>query len=528
MEIKTTPNRKSLFILVTILIIVVVSHAQNLFLYPYYTDVEGTQIANGWSMATKGELSPYTFSYEEPPIGTFVMSAWLSISGGLSSFGFPINSGRTLMLILHVLTVALIYGIAKKTSKSDLTAAIAAIVFSFSPLATILQRRVLLDNIMIVWLLTAFYLVLGERRTLGHYLASAAFFGLSVLTRGATIFFIPAFIYTIRLRSDPHHRRFATMLWLALAAVLIAYYPLYAQMKLELFPQGWLLGGDFPHVSLIGRLLDRGPDTGRFLNIASGVAQSFKAWTDMSSLAADPVLVFGGIISTIFVLILSVDNPAFRPLVAMVLAFCLNLLFGGQIFDSAAVWILPFFAVNVGLVTGALTKIISNTVQLPIMRYALMFAVGAILLYPFWVFDSSRAGIYTINQVEGQLEAVNWIKTNVPKDAVVVTDNFAFVDLRQSFDNAHHYWQVDTDPAIKFNVLDDNLCSIDYMITTPQVSADIGLYKLDLMRRTMESSQVLVRYPNNGWPVEIRQVNKQNCAPKIASNDAPVTKKSVK
>ena len=135
MEIKTTPNRKSLFILVTILIIVVVSHAQNLFLYPYYQDVEGTQIANGWSMATKGELSPYSFSYEEPPVGTFVMSAWLSISGGLSSFGFPINSGRTLMLILHVLTVALIYGIAKKTYKSDLTAAIAAIVFSFSPLA---------------------------------------------------------------------------------------------------------------------------------------------------------------------------------------------------------------------------------------------------------------------------------------------------------------------------------------------------------------------------------------------------------
>ncbi|MEP7287750.1 MAG: glycosyltransferase family 39 protein [Chloroflexota bacterium] len=519
-----TSSRKSLFILVALLILVGYVQAQNMFHFPYYQDSEGTSIANGWSLASTGTLSPYTYAYNEAPAGSFLMSIWLAASGGLGAFGFSVNSGRVLMLVLHLMSVALLYGIAYKTTKSDLVAVITSLIFAFSPLVAVLQREVILDNIMLVWLLAALYLILGEKRKLTHYLVSALCFGLAVLTKGAAAFFLPAFIYIIRLKADPFHKRFATSLWLALFVFFIAFYPLYAQMKQELFPQGWVLGGDFPHVSLLERLGDRGPETGRFLNIGSGLPQSFATWVDLGNVAADPVLVYGGLICAVFVLLMALDNRNLRPILAMTLAYGVYLLFGGQIFDSAAVILLPFLALNVGIVAGAIAQWIGAHLSQPVLRYGLSTVVLAVMLYPFGIFYANRLGIYTVNQVAGQIEAVSWVKANLPKDALIVTDNYAFSDLRDTMPNAQHYWKVDTDPAVKFTLLDNDVCSIDYVLSTPQVYADITTFHLELMQQALDRSQVLMSYPNQGWPVEVRQVSKQNCAPKTTANPTAGTK----
>ena len=102
--------------------------------------------------------------------------------------------------------------------------------------------------------------------------------------------------------------------------LFISFYPLYAQMKEELFPEGSALGGNFPHVSLIERLSDRGPDTGRFLNYGSGLGPAFQDWVDLSNPTADPVIIYGGLVAAIFVLLMAVDDRKLRPLVAMLIA----------------------------------------------------------------------------------------------------------------------------------------------------------------------------------------------------------------
>ncbi|MFO7323235.1 MAG: hypothetical protein DIU68_016015, partial [Chloroflexota bacterium] len=53
-------DRKSWFIVVTILIVVAVTQSTNLFQFPYYQDNEGTVISNSWSLIQEGKLSPYT------------------------------------------------------------------------------------------------------------------------------------------------------------------------------------------------------------------------------------------------------------------------------------------------------------------------------------------------------------------------------------------------------------------------------------------------------------------------------------
>lgn len=286
-------------------------------------------------------------------------------------------------------------------------------------------------------------------------------------------------------------------------------------MKQELFPEGWLLGGDFPHVSLIEQIMDRGPETGRFLNMGSGLEESFDLWVNIANINADPILIYAGAISLVFVVLLALDNRSIRPLLAMVIMAGFKLVFGGQVFDSDALLILPFLALSVGIVVAAVSNFVGSSGSSGFVRFALSGVTVALLLYPFWIFYSNRTDIYTLDQVEGQMLAMEWINRNIPEDAVVITDNYAFVELRQTHPYTHHYWRVDTDPAIKYNFLSDDVCNIDYLLTTPQVFGDIDAFNMDLMRRAIEQSELLISYENNGWPIEIRQVRKKDCLSRI-------------
>jgi 4-amino-4-deoxy-L-arabinose transferase-like glycosyltransferase len=506
-------DRKALFLLTALLLIIGIVQAQNMFRFPYYHDEEGTHMANGWAMASEGKLSPYTYSYENPPGGTLLVGGWLLLTGGTNAFGFPLNSGRILMLILHIATTALIFMISKKITRSTIAASIAALVFAFSPLAASMQRVVYMENIMIVWLLASFYFAVGEKRTLFHYYASALFFGMAFLTEESAIFFLPALLYTVYVSSDKHHRRFATALFTAIAILLASFYPLYAQMKQELFPEGTALGGNFPHVSLIERLSERGPDTGRALDYGSGLASAIQQWVDLKSPVSDPVIIYIGAINCLFVLLLSIDHREIRPLLAMLLAEVVHLLLGGPVYVYDVILLLPFLALGVSAVAGQVQRWLwgmNND-----FKYVLVPITMAVMLYPFWSFYGSRLDIYTQNQVDGQVKAAEWVAKNLPQDAVVVTDDYAFLWLRETHPNTQSYWRVDTDPAVKFAILGDDVCNIDYVIATPQIFSDITTFNMELMRRTIENSDVLMTYANDGWPIEIRQVKKTYCVPTV-------------
>lgn len=498
-------NRKGLYIVALLMFVVFAVQFQNLFNFPYYQDAEGTNMSNAWSLKNGGDLSPYTYTYEEPPAGSVMMSLWLSATDHLDLFDSTLESGRVLMLLVHLVNLAMVYGITYKISKSSVAALVATLIFTFSPLSVIYQRRVLLDNMMMMWLLISMYLIIGKDRTLVHYLSSAIIFGGAVLTKIAALGMMPAMFLIILVQSHKHHRRFAVYQWVAIAVLVISFFPLYAQMRQELFPEGTLLGGDFPHVSLIEQFAERNA-----LEFGTGLTNSFDTWVNLENPGADPILIFGGIVATVLVFLLSFENRPYRSAILMTIAYMFYLMFVKRVYTSDIVVMLPFLAINIGIIVGLLMQLVDGLPNF-VFKAAGGLVVLSIVLYPFYVTYMSRTAIYTENQVNGQLEAINWLEENAAPDAVIVTDNYAFVDLREHFPGTEHYWRVDADPEIKFTVLDDNHCNIDYVLTTNQVTSDVEEYKLELVRRAIQNSEILFSYDNNGWPIELRQVTKDDC-----------------
>src|SRR5260370_30604316 len=127
-----------------------ISHGYHLFLYPLYITDEGIYMRQAWSVLHEMRLSPYTYYYDHAPAGWLMIAGWVSIlPHQFEAFGNAINTGRVLMLLVHIASTFLLFQIARRLSASLIAAVVATFFFNLSPLAIYYQRQVLLDNLMV-------------------------------------------------------------------------------------------------------------------------------------------------------------------------------------------------------------------------------------------------------------------------------------------------------------------------------------------------------------------------------------------
>ncbi|HXX78903.1 MAG TPA: hypothetical protein VEI53_10445, partial [Ktedonobacteraceae bacterium] len=144
----------------------------NLFSFPSYTANEGNIMANAWSIL-HGHITPYIYSYSQPPIGWIQIAGWLELSGGTASFGNIINSGRVLMLLFATASSLLLYLITSRMSGSRSAALLAMVLYTFSGLGLIYRQEVLLENIGIFWLLLSLCVITTGKSTLKTFVFAA-------------------------------------------------------------------------------------------------------------------------------------------------------------------------------------------------------------------------------------------------------------------------------------------------------------------------------------------------------------------
>lgn len=511
-------EKKESLLIMTLLVISGMAHGYNMFNFPYFENDEGVYLSQAWSLLTQGKLAPYTYWYDHAPVGWMFTAIWLQLTGGLFTFGFSMNSGRVFMLVIHLFSTYLVIKIAKKLTGDNYAGVISAIIFALSPLGIYFQRRLLLDNIMIFFVLWSYCLIIGNRRKLSHYIASAVLFALAVLTKENAIFFIPSFLYTIYSSAHTHHKKFVLIKWILVSGFIISLYFLYALLNGEFFPYGSVLGGSSPHVSLMETLKYQFTRSGGGIsNIENSYFwRFFNVWFKQ-----DSFIIFFGIVSNIFLLLISIvqKRKTYLGFSLLGLFFWLFLLRGGVVFEFYISPLIPLLSLYIGVV---LFEII-----LLLKKFTPKFVSNAIItatclsLFTFYLNYSQESRAlgqnqignltYASKQTLAQIESINWVKNNLPRDSIIIIDNYSYLELHNAknstdrvFPNAHWYWKVNSDNDIKEEIIRNNPESIEYILLTPQMDHDLILGASLLVTEAHKNSGIIKEFASEGWGVIIK------------------------
>ncbi len=453
------------------------THGYHLFEYPLYSTDEGIYVERAWAVIREDRLSPQTYYYDHAPGGWLQLAAWeFLLPGHFETFGNPVNSGRVLMLLLHLASVFFLFEIARKLSGGLLAPVIATFLFNFSPLAIYYQRMVLLDNIMVFWVLLSIYLLLLRRAVLFAALWSGLAFGISVVTKENAIFFAPTIFYLLyrRTKGDPS-RRFAMTLWLFAAGAVISAYFLYATLKGELFPPQIdfsLIHQPQGHVSLLYELWYQ-------VHRDQGTLFSHGSFLYTEWLPKDKYLLAGGTAAMLVSLYLGwrdkERNLSF--LVAGTLAFeiAFYLARGSVILDFYVIPLIPLFALCIGLVADRALK----SLAAPAARVAVAVVpalAAALLLLPaggYLLTHDPQTGklktndVYYLPLTYLQQEQIAWTRAHIPPTARIISDDDIWVALHEGslsypYDQSH--WEAASDPPIRNKIFGANWRNIDYIV----------------------------------------------------------------
>lgn len=505
--------------LVFVLAISALAHGINMFGFPYYENDEGVYMSQAWSLITSGKLAPYTYWYDHAPAGWMFIALWTLLTGGFYTFGFSLNSGRVFMLVLQVASTFLLMLITKKLTKSTFAAVIAGLIFSLSPLGIYFHRRVLLDNIMTFWVLLSYVFVLHKKLKLNHVILSALFFGIAVLTKENAIFFIPGLLVSLYFNSHKHNRMLTLFMWIFVSGSIVSLYFAYALLKGELFPTGALLGGNQPHVSLIGTLVYHSSrNGGSILDFANSYFwKQFFLWIEQ-----DLFIFGGGLISTVLLTLTAffhrTRNVDYIGVLLLSLGMLLFLIRGGVVFEFYIIPILPIFSLLIGL----LFQFIQHAViqRLPVISnkkvvfFGISIFIGGYTLFSMesraFSQNTDSQWVYKSNQTKPQLEAIRWLNRYSNSSDTIIIDNYSYLELNDPenpagkvFDNAEWYWKVDLDKDVGKILLNNNPEKIDLIASTPQMLKDIENGISPLMTAAFQNSRVWKVFENDGWDVHL-------------------------
>jgi endo-1,4-beta-D-glucanase Y/4-amino-4-deoxy-L-arabinose transferase-like glycosyltransferase len=494
-----------------------VAHGLNMFQYPSFTglDDEGIYASQAWAILREGQLSPYTYVYDHVPGGWILVAGWMALTGGPHAFGSAIDSGRVLMLVLHVASLVMVYRLARKLGCGVAVAGVAAFIFTASPLALPYQRRLLLDNIMLFWALLSLDLLLDGWGRLSRVTLSGVCFGIAMLTKETAVFLLPPMLYIAWQQRWQHQGRFAIVGWLVPMVVVVSWYPLYAALKGELLPAGAAVqfstsGYGNTGVSLIDSLVWQvGRGGGGPFNLDN------QFWTLVRSewLPGDAALLVGGALATLGNLVRGCRGRtvAERRALAIGLLGLLPLLYlvrGGIVFDFYILVAIPFLCLNL----AALVTPVADRVRVSVRVVAGLASAGGLVVGYLHAGALEPAFAQAPNAAGRDL--LGWIKADVPSDAVILTRDDLWTDLREpglggpGFPNIQSYTKVASDPAIHTGVLADDWRNVDYLVRSPGLEQTLADSDNTLALDALHNAHLVRGWTADGNTLELWKVDK--------------------
>lgn len=484
-------DRGELVLVAALLVLSLLLHSWNMFGFPYYENDEATYISRAWQFVTTGELDVYTYRYDHAPAGWMVMGLWLGATGGPETFGSLLASGRILMLLVHLVSTALVYGIAKRVAHGSIPAGvIAAIVVAASPVGIYFQRRILLDNLLVLWVLVALWLLLARRLTLGIVILSGMVFGVAVLTKLNAAFLGLGFLVVLWARSRGSLRVHVLTQWLAFAGATVSLFFVYALLNQELLSAPIGADGEPVRVSLIdtfGVQLGRG-DFAWPWDPQGSFLQAVGSW-----LNKDWLTLTAGAIATVALAVIAARR--FRrtalplAIVVLIVSYVAFLARGKVVIDLYVVPLIPLLAIAIGAVVGLALHDVPRRVARP----ALAASIATALIAGYATAAPVRH--FYVDETSNQLAALDWIAENTRAGDVIVGDNYAYPALAQESDHEKvlYFFNAEYDPEARERYGDD-WRNIDYLVVTHEVVEQISQGTVPKIGAALEHAQLQAEF----------------------------------
>lgn len=499
-----------------VLVIAAISHSFNMFGYPLYLGDEGIYMSQAYAVAKLGKITPYTYWYDHSPVGWLQIALWTVLTGGFTTFGTAIDSGRVLMLLFHLGTVLLLYGLVLQMTGRSWLAFVAAMVYTLSPLSLIHGRRVLLDNIMTFWMMLSVLLFIGHRNRIAPMLYSGICYGITVLSKENAALLLPAFTYGLwtQIRVSQYNGRFARTAWLFTAGSIISTYLLFAALRGELFH---LPSVTKSSISLFGTLFWQ---TGRKAD------NLFMHNLQMDWLQRDSWLLLSGAAVTIGY---SIFGDVKKRFVALLSGFMfLSLIKGGAGLDFYILPMLPLLALlNALAVHDGLVWIKSRKWQIAGMTItdrSIFIPAFSLVLAVLMLFANLKQypQIFSLKQTTLQRDALAWIRQHVPSQSKLAIDDDLWVDLQAGgaagtpkYPYAHSHWKIDGDPEIYRDLLKNNWQNLDYLVLTPGLGQRFREKGDAILAPAYLNSKAVVLFDDGTASIEIRKVVKPSGATNV-------------
>lgn len=491
---------KSLFVLLILLGLTGVFHAVGMFRNPQVIDDEGTYVAQAWAVVNLRELAHYTFWYDHPPLGWFQLGIYAELTGAFDRAAHAIDAGREFVFVTHLVSVVLLWVLARRLRFARWSAALTVAVFALSPLAVQFHRVVFLDNIATPWVLASFVLAASPRRRLADVAGAAVCFGVAVLTKETTLLLLPALAWLLWQSTDRSTRRYTLAVASSLFVAIGTAYLLFAVVKGELTP-----GAD--RVSLFEGLRFQllGRDAGgSVFQPGSANRRTAELWFNLDWVT--PVV-------AALVAPLALFVRRLRPFAVGFVLMALMLVRPGYLPVPFVIAVLPLMALLIGGMADEAWRRRPSRSSLPVLgrmerRFApVLLIVGAAVLLvavPLWA--SKHRGLLQSDPNRPVVEATAWLVDNVPGDHRLMVDDIFWVDLVEAgFDRSNVVWayKVNSDPAVEA-LSPRGWRDYDYLVMTEGMrqatdpGADVAL--------AVQNSVPVARFGQGGEMIEIRRI----------------------
>ncbi|WP_322781090.1 ArnT family glycosyltransferase [Frankia sp. Cas4] len=528
---------RSLALLTLLLVACGLVHGINLDGWPgRINDDEGTYAAQAYAMQYRGQIAHYTYWYDHPFGGWLFIAVYTTVTNAFERASSAVTAARECMLVVHLVSCALIYLLARRLAFRRAFAGLAVLLFSLAPLAVWYQRLAFLDNIAVLWVVAALVCAASPRRSVGSAIASGVFMAFAFWSKETSLMLLPGVYFLLRTNRDPRNWRFVRGNFLGFLTAICGIYVLYAVAKNELFE-----GAD--HVSLIRaikwQLFER-TASGSLLQAGSGTQGMAGLWLHL-----DPYLLGAGVLAAVPALCVR----RLRMVAALLLIQVVFMFRDGYMPYAYVTAMLPFAALcTAGMLDVTLPRVTRGpqAVRASLFRGAAgptpgvirgsnaaasrrriaaartarvavvvcVVIVGLVALPGRWA-PTLRTAL-TADDSRPSRDAARWYIENVPNGNTVVTDDNIWTDLVIAGKKPDPIWfyKLDLDPAVR-GKLTNGWQDVDYFVLGKLMPST--LHDLPLVAEGLQHSVVVKSFGSDGQ-ITIRKVIKSGCPVEVTAS----------